>query len=226
LVADHAEIARIDANPLQAGPHAAVVGRAAVELDAKLVRTPPARFSHLSIRPYPEEYTTTAELPDGRSVTLRPIKPEDEPLWHEMIAACSQHTMRMRFRGLLNASTHELATRFCFIDYDREIAIVAELELDGQPRFAGIARLVADPDRRRAEFAILIADPWQQLGLSHPLTDDCLAIAQGWGVEQVIATATPDNQRVLSLLERHGFELRRQEAAEVVAEWRPRSATA
>jgi acetyltransferase len=223
LVADHAEIASIDANPLLAGARGAVAVGSRVVLDPELVETPPARFSHLSIRPYPEEYTTTAELPDGRTVTLRPIKPEDEPLWHEMIAACSEDSMRLRFRALLKASTHELATRFCFIDYDREIAIVAELEQDGRRRLAGIGGLIADPDHRRAEFAILIADAWQQVGLSDPLTDYCLAIAHGWGVEEVFAETTPGNPRMLALMKRHGFEVHHRDADEVVGERRLRA---
>ena len=72
--------------------------------------------------------SSEAKLKDGTPVLLRPIKPEDEPMWHELLASCSPESIRFRFRYLFKQTTHEMATRFCFIDYDREIAIVAEIE--------------------------------------------------------------------------------------------------
>ena len=122
----------------------------------------------------------------------------------------------MRFRGLVK-HTHEMATRFCFIDYDRELAIVAEVEEDGEHRLAGVGRLVADPDHQDAEYAVLVADPWQGRGLSDALTDYCLEIASRWGVGRVYAETTPDNNRMIAVLRAHGFEVSsRMEAGLVV----------
>ena len=86
-----------------------------------------------------------------------------------MLSACSLDSIWMRFRGLVK-HTHELATRFCYIDYDRELAIVAEIEEEGKRKLAGVGRLVADPDHTDAEYAVLVADPWQGKGLSDALT--------------------------------------------------------
>ena len=149
----------------------------AISLDARAVvdqslvgrQMPP--FSHLAIRPYPEEYTREATTSGGLQVTLRPIRPEDEPAWHEMLDACSAETISLRFSAMVR-HTHEFATRFCFIDYDRELAIVAELESgDGSKKLAGVGRLVADPAHLRAEYAVLVADPWQRRGLGNLLTE-------------------------------------------------------
>jgi acetyltransferase len=207
LVADHPELDELDINPLLA------TSEGAVALDARAVidRGPGGRqaapFSHLAIRPYPEEYTRKITTEGGLRALLRPIEPEDEPLWHAMLAACSQDSIYSRFRGLVK-HTHAMATRFCFIDYDRELAIVAEVEEEGERRLAGIGRLVAGPEHEDAEYAVLVADPWQGRGLSDALTDYCLEIAIGWGVAQVYAETTPDNHRMIAVLRAHGFEVK------------------
>jgi len=209
LVADYPEISEIEINPLLAGADGCVALDARAVLDQSLVGLPPPAFSHLAIRPYPEEYTRQATTAAGLRVTLRAIRPEDEPLWHEMLDACSPESIHSRFRGMVK-HTHEFATRYCFIDYDRELAIVAELEeQDGTRKLLGVGRLVAGPDRQSAEYAALVADPWQGRGLSDLLTDYCLEIARTWGIRRVYAETTLDNARMIAVLEQHGFELTR-----------------
>ena len=222
LIADYPEISEFEINPLLAGMDGAVALDARAVVDESLVGAPPPPFSHLAIRPYPEEYERKATSTGGLQVTMRPIRPEDEPLWHEMLDACSEESIRMRFRSLLK-HTHEMATRYCFIDYDRELAIVAELEAqDGTRKLLGVGRLVADPDHKNAEYAVLVADPWQRRGLSDMLTDYCLEIAKSWGIPMVRAETTPDNARMIAVLKKHGFTLtRRVEEGIVVGERLP-----
>jgi acetyltransferase len=216
LVADYPEISEIEINPLLAGPDGSVALDARAVVDQALVGRPPPPFSHLAIRPYPEEYTRETTTTGGLHVTLRPIRPEDEPLWHEMLDACSPESIRSRFRGMVK-HTHEFATRYCFIDYDRELAIVAELEAqDGTRKLLGVGRLVADPDRQNAEYAVLVADPWQGRGLSDLLTDYCLQIARAWDIRNVYAETTPDNARMIAVLKQHGFTVTRPVAEGVV----------
>jgi acetyltransferase len=221
LVADYPEIAELEINPLLATREGAIALDARASVDRALVSRPPARYSHLAIRPYPEEFTAAATTAGGLEVALRPIRPEDEPLWHEMLDSCSEDSIRMRFRALVK-HTHEMATRYCFIDYDRELAIVAEISENGRRRLAGVGRLAADPDHRRAEYAVLVADPWQGRGLSDALTDHCLAVAGEWGVESVYAETTADNARMIRVLEAHGFEIaKRPEEGLVIGERAP-----
>jgi acetyltransferase len=209
LVADYPEIDEMEINPLLATADGAVALDARVVVNQALTGPPPAPFSHLAIRPYPEEYTTEVATEDGLRVTLRPIAPEDEPLWHDMLSACSPDSIHMRFRGMVK-HTHEFATRYCFIDYDRELAIVAEIEEDGERKLAGVGRLVSDADHHDAEYAVLVADPWQGKGLSDLLTDYCLRIARQWGIGHVYAETTPDNNRMLAVLRANGFEVERK----------------
>ena len=167
---------------------------------------------HLAIRPYPEEYVTRRTLKDSSAVVLRPIKPEDEPLWHELLATCSQESRWFRFQYLFKRTTHEMAARYCFIDYDRELAIVAEVE-EGAPacgsrrKLVGIGRLVADADHQTAEYAVIVTDRWQGRGLGGTLTDYCLELAKSWGVQKVVAEMSKDNRRMIATFRSRGFEI-------------------
>jgi acetyltransferase len=191
LVADYPEIKELDVNPLLVTAEDVIALDARIILDHEMILNPPRPYSHLAIRPYPEEYTKWEKLKDGTRVFLRPIKPEDEPLWHDLLARCSQESLWSRFRYLFKQTTHEMATRFCFIDYDREIAIVAEVEVEDERKLVGVGRLVADIDHTDAEYAVLIRDAYQGLGLGSLLTDYCLEICRGWGIGTVLMGNRP-----------------------------------
>lgn len=215
LVTDYPEIQEIDINPLLVTPDGAVALDARIVMNHQLVLDPPRRFSHLAIRPYPEDLIRCAKLKSGAHCLLRPIKPEDEPLWHDFLAGCSQQTLWFRFRCLFKEITHEMATRFCFVDYDREIAIVVELEEDSERKIVGVGRLVADADHTNAEFAVVVADDYQNMRLGSMLTDYCLEICEKWKIDTIYANTSPDNQRMLSILQRRHFEVVDNSEAEV-----------
>lgn len=207
LAADFPEIVEFDINPLLATPSRVLALDARIVVDRERIGRPVRPFSHLAIRPYPEEYVRRTTLKDGLPLLMRPIKPEDEPMWHELLAICSPETISSRFRYMLRQTTHEMAARFCFLDYDRELAIVAELEHEGSKRLAGVVRLAADPDHQEAEYAVLVADPWQERGLGSVLTDYCLEIARDWKIRRLIAETAPTNTRMLAIFKRRGFDL-------------------
>ncbi len=207
LIADFPEIKELDINPLLVTPADVIALDARVVVDKELVGKPIRPYSHLVIRPYPEGYERKVTLKDGTEVLLRPIRPEDEPLWHEMLSCSSRESIRQRFRYIFKETTHKMAIPYCFIDYDREMAIVAIVEEDGQQKMAGVGRLVADPDREVAEYAVFVADPWQNRGLGGVLTDYCLEIAKTWGIREVRAETTLDNFRMISIFQHRGFSI-------------------
>lgn len=208
LVADHPQIEEIDVNPLLATPDDVLALDARIILSAKGGKDGERPFSHLAIRPYPDEWERSVTLKGGETVLLRPIRPEDEPAWHDLLRRCSPETLWSRFRHLFKESTHEMAMRFCFIDYDREMALVAEREEGGEKRIVAVGRLVSDADRETAEYAVLVADAWQGRGLGGQLTDGCLEIARRWGMRRVIAETSPNNTRMLATFRHRGFECR------------------
>ncbi len=143
LVIDFGEVVELDINPLLADEFGVMA------LDAR-VRVRPAReipARRLAIRPYPKELEETFSLRDGRSVLLRPVKPEDEPALQDFFAPMSPQDIRMRFFAPKRMLSHALAARMTQIDYDRDIALVlAEPGIPGQADVYAVASIAADPD--------------------------------------------------------------------------------
>jgi acetyltransferase len=208
LAADYPEIAELDINPLLVTADDVIALDARIVVDVAATRQEDDPYAHLALHPYPEKYVKSTVLQDGTTVLLRPIKPEDEPLWLAMLGSCSKESLYSRFRYFFHWETHEVATRYCYIDYDREIAIVAEIMEEGQKKLIGVGRLVADPDHETVEFAILIADAWQQKDLGNILTDFCLEVAESGKLKKIVAQTTPDNKRMISVFQKRGFDVR------------------
>jgi acetyltransferase len=221
LVADYPEIKELDINPLLVTPDDVIALDARVVIDRDLVIRTVRPYAHLAIRPYPEEYVTERKLKDGTPVVLRPIKPEDEPMWHDLLGSCSTQSLWFRFSYLFKQTTHEMATRYCFIDYDRELGIVAEVEEEGQRKLIGVGRLVADADHDAAEYAVIVVDRWHGHGLGGLLTDYCLEVAKPWGVRRIVAEVSKDNSRMLATFRNRGFQLNDEQEQDVVLVSKP-----
>ena len=204
LVADLPEIREVDINPLLATPNEVIALDARVVIDRTDSR--PRPHAHLAISPYPEQYTQDVRLRDGTDIHLRAIKPEDEPAWKDLIRRSSTESLWKRFRYLFKEATHEMASRFCFVDYDRELALCAEVMQEGQPLLVAVARLVADPDHQEADYGVLVADEFQHRGLGQLLTQKCVEIGRGWGLARIFGETTANNSSMLHIFRRLGFE--------------------
>ena len=216
LIVNNPEILELDVNPLLVTPDGVTALDARAILDTTEKKSSKRPYTHLAIRPYPEEYIRQETLRDGANVLLRPIQPEDEPMWHDLLGRCSERSIWLRFRYVFKETTHEMATRFCFIDYDRTMAIVAEVEKDDQKQLVGVGRLVADADRREAEYAVLVADAWQGRGLGSMLTDYCFEICHDWNIERLTIETTVDNQRMQRIAKKNGFYKQQTASNEVL----------
>ncbi len=216
LVMDFPEIMEIDINPFGVDKDGGVV------LDAKIILDKNGRdqkpYSHMVISPYPKEYITKYKMKDGSEALLRPIKPEDEPLEAEMFKTFSEETQRYRFFHLIKDITHELLIRFTQIDYDREIAIIAEVTEKDQKKMAGVVRLIADPFNHTAEFAIVVGDPWQHQGLGNKFSDYILEIARKRGIRKVYAVFLKDNIAMHNMFKKRGFTIKEHDEDSMYAE--------
>ena len=208
LAADYPEISELDINPLVVTPTDVIALDARIVVDEEIMKKPVKEYSHLILRPYPESLIKTAILKDGTQIILRPIKPEDEPLWLELLASCSKESIYHRFRYDFYFDSHDVASQFCFIDYDREIAIVAEVEEEGHKKIIGVGRLIADPDVEVMEYAILITDAWQKKELGFTLTNYCMEIAKLRGIKILAAETTKDNKPMISVFRKLNFKIR------------------
>ena len=109
----------------------------------------------------------------------------------EMFSKFSERTQRFRFFQLIKDISHEQLIRYTQIDYDREIAIICEIEENERKMMAGVVRLIADQYNETAEFAIVIADPWQGLGLGNKFMDYLCEIAKSKGIQRIYANILP-----------------------------------
>ncbi len=207
LLVDFPQIKEIDINPLLINEKDACILDARIVIDKEKVCRKLEPHEHLVISPYPKKYELLWTLDNGQNVLLRPIKPEDEPMWEDMFQNFSEESIRYRFFGMLKDTPHEMRVRYCNIDYDREIAIVAETTTEGRRKLLGVSRLSIEPDGKNGELAFIVGDKWQNYGLGTKMVDYTLDIAKEMGVENVMSIMLQDNYRALSLTKKMGFNL-------------------
>jgi acetyltransferase len=210
LVVEQRMIKEIDINPLVVS-----AGRI-VALDARIILHEAAmtadRLPRLAIRPYPEQYAGPWTLRDGTQVTIRPVRPEDEPMVVHLHEGLSERSVRLRYFQALKLdqrTAHERLIRVCFIDYDREMALVTEHvdAASGERSILGIARLSRQRFSREAEFSLLISDSWQHHGLGTELLRRLLRIGEAEGLSRITADILSDNQDMQRVCKRLGFKL-------------------
>jgi acetyltransferase len=202
LIVDFPEIKEVDINPLIVHDEEVTAVDVRVAIDTKVLNREVGRHEHLVIAPYPSKYVAKWKLRNDTPVLLRPIKPEDEERFKKLFLSLSPQTMHFRFFQIIKDIPHETMTRYCNIDYDREMAIVAEL---GDKSIIGATRLIVEPNRKQAEFAILVGDEWQGLGLGDKFMDYLLRIAKDMNLRVVYGLVIYDNCKMLKLMEKYGF---------------------
>jgi acetyltransferase len=208
IVVDFPEIASLAIDPLAVTNGKIRALEAHISL-GPLQAVPAGAYPHLVITPYPTRYITPWSLRDGTEVLLRPIRPEDEPTLHHLFYTLSEKTVRERFFSPMKEMTHKMLVRACNIDYDREIAIVAEAGGGDAKRIVGISRLIIEPGSQ-AEFAVVVHDDYQGKGLGRKLIEVLLAVAQEKGLGKVYGVTLSENDRMLGLLKTLGFTSVRQ----------------
>jgi len=211
LVVEQPRIKEIDINPLLAS------GEGLLALDARVVLHDPetTELPEPAVRPYPVQYVQNVEIPDGESATVRPIRPEDEPLMVKFHESLSEHSIYMRYFHMMNLdqrTAHDRLTRICFIDYDREMALVAERRNPdtGEREIMGVGRLSRrGGSRQEAEYSILISDAFQRRGLGTLLLGRLLEVGREEGLEKITAEILYDNRPMQAISRKLGFSLRR-----------------
>jgi acetyltransferase len=209
LVTEQRWIRETDINPLL------VSGDHLIALDARVVVHGPdatlESLPNLVIRPYPVQYVTPWQLKDGTPVTIRPIRPEDEPIMVRFHETLSERSVYFRYFHpiRLNARVaHERLTRMCFIDYSREMALVV-VRTDREAHredLLGVGRLIRVHGTRDAEFAILISDQWQGHGIGTELLARLVQIGREEKLERIVADILPDNTEMQRVCEKIGFK--------------------
>jgi acetyltransferase len=218
LLVDFPEILEMDINPLQVRPDGICAVDARIVIEPRDVRKITLPGSHLMISMYPSKYHWDVPV-DGDKVTIRAIKPEDEPLWAEMIESFSPATAEYRFFGPIGEVTKSMLVRYCHIDYDREIALVAIREPKGKGKkksMLGVARLTIETaNAEEGEFAIVVRDDYQRKGIGSKLMDALIQAARDRHVREIRGHVLAANPGMTRFAEDLGFDVRPGDEPEV-----------
>ncbi len=212
LVSEQPKIKEIDINPLLVSTDQILA------LDARIIlhdsKSSSEQSSRCAIRPYPKQYVSPWALRDGTDVVIRPIRPEDEPLivkFHEPLSEQSVYFYFFQPMKLSRRTTHERLTRICFLDYDRQISLVAEYKdhTTAERSILGVVRLIKQHGQKEAEFAMIVGDSNQKKGLGEELLRRLLQIARDEKLKRITADILPDNRPMQRICEKLGFKLKR-----------------
>lgn len=210
LVVEQRWIKEIDINPLLASPDHLTA------LDARIIVYPQAsskeEIPRLAIRPYPKKYVRPGTMKSGEEVIVRPIRPEDEPLLIKLHQVLSERTVYLRYFQPLRLSqrtAHDRLTRICYIDYDREMALVVEHKKkdNGSPEIIAIGRLSRLHGKDEAEMAVLVDDRFQHQGLGTELYRRLIEVARDEHLGSVVSTILSENREMQTICRKLGFHM-------------------
>jgi acetyltransferase len=202
-------ISEMDINPL------IVDEQGAVAVDARIIINnlpiTAGRYDHMAIHPYPSHLATSYQTADGKTVTIRPIMPEDADMEQDFVKRLSAETKYFRFMNTIRELSQAQLTRLTQIDYDREMAFVAtigsEESIGGEPLEVGVARYATNPDGESCEFAIVVADDWQGKGLARRLMGVIIDTARARGLKYMNGDFLAENRRMIAFVQSLGFVL-------------------
>jgi acetyltransferase len=207
LVVEQPWISEIDINPLLVSPDGLLA------LDARVVvygaDMAESVLPKPAIRAYPSQYVSQFTAKNGTRITIRPIRPEDEPLIAKFHQTLSDRSVYLRYFCSLSLRArvaHERLVRICFGDYDREMALVAEcLDAAGKSEIIGVGRLNRLHGTEEAELAVVVSDQYQGQGLGTELVRRAIHVAREEKIRIVSGEMLTDNFAMQVILKQLGF---------------------
>lgn len=183
----------------------------AVAVDARIaIQEPPLtarKYDHMAIHPYPLHLVGSFQTNEGETVTIRPIRPEDAVLEQAFVKSLSPESRYFRFMSSVRELTPAQLARLTQLDYDREMAFIAEIDRDGGKSELGVARYATNPDGSSCEFAIVVADSWHGRGLARRLMSALIDYARLNGLTAMNGDVLADNSHMLRFVTGLGFTL-------------------
>ncbi len=202
LLAAEPRIVELDINPLLADADGVIALDARVRVSAAA----PGGAARFAILPYPEHLSRRLDW-QGRTLTLRPIRPEDEAQHRAFLDAIDPIDLRMRFFHSRRTVERSELARLTQIDYEREMALIATAADErGAEQTLGVVRAVCDPDNEEAELGILVRSDLKGGGLGEVLMQALIAHLRDKGTRWLVAHVLKDNHRMLELARDMGFE--------------------
>ncbi len=205
MVCELPHVQELDINPLLADDNGVIAVDARIHI--KRPPTSPVRYSHMAIHPYPSDLIRLSHLPDGTTIRIRPIRPEDAELLKEFVRDMSSESKYFRFMQAIDELTPEMLVRFTQLDYSREMAVIAVTEIGHKTVQLGVARYTLNPDGVSCEFATAVSDKHRGMGIGSQLMETLMEAARNHGVRVIEGEVLADNHRMLSLMQQLGFSI-------------------
>ena len=208
LIVEQPQIREIDINPLLVSPEGMIA------LDARVLLHTTADFADRpvpAILPYPTKYVQQWESRKGDRIKTRPIRPEDEPLMVLFHQNLSEESVYLRYAHTVKLTqriAHERLTRICFIDYDREMLLVADYKdpQTSEHEILAVARLSKLHGTNEAEFALIVSDHYQNQGLGTELLRQLLEIGKEEQLDAIVGYILTSNYMMQSICRKLGFQ--------------------
>ncbi|MBK1695440.1 GNAT family N-acetyltransferase [Chromatium weissei] len=205
MVCELPEIIRMDINPLIGNDKEVIAVDARIHVDYRPPQQP--MYGHMAIHPYPSHLIERVQLPDGKDLIIRPIRPEDAELEQEFVRGLSEQTKYFRFMQTIKELSPEMLVRFTQIDYDREMALIGVVEQEDREVEVGVARYMSRPGGEDCEFAIVVSDSWRNLGIGARLMRSLMQNARSRGFRVMDGEVLTANTRMLALVKSLGFRI-------------------
>ncbi|HEY1391962.1 MAG TPA: bifunctional acetate--CoA ligase family protein/GNAT family N-acetyltransferase [Methylibium sp.] len=202
MLADLPQLAELDINPLWVDED----GVLALDARIRLAPAPVAGAERFAILPYPEQWVRNLRW-QGREITLRPIRPEDEAQHRRFLECLAPEDVRMRIFYTRRDLPHSELARLTQIDYDREMAFIAVgTNAQGAPQTLGVVRAIRDPDNIEAEFGVIVRSDLKGLGLGRVLLDELISHVRASGTQRLVGLVLRENRSMLALARAVGFD--------------------
>jgi acetyltransferase len=206
MAADIPEIGELDINPMLADETGVLTVDARVAVRRAVPKFGGSGPANFAVRPYPSQWQRHLEARDGWRVFARPIRPEDEPLIHELLRHVTLHDVRLRFFAPMKEFSHEFVARLTQLDYARAMAFVAFDEITNE--MVGVVRIHSDSIYENGEFAILLRSDLKGRGLGWALMQLMIEYAKSEGLKRISGQVLQDNSVMLQMCRELGFEVK------------------
>jgi acyl-CoA hydrolase/RimJ/RimL family protein N-acetyltransferase len=159
---------------------------------------------------YPEELEVYRRTYGGLDILLRPVRISDEPLLKDLFYSLSDNSIFRRFMSVRKDMPHERLQEFVVIDYTNEMVILATMGEEDEERVVGVGQFGIDEKTHTAEVALVIRDELQGKGVGTELLTYLTYLARKQGLLGFTAEVLVENTPMLSLFERMGFDIEKQ----------------
>jgi len=215
LVSEFPCIQMLEINPIILGYREVHARDVRIVLDEEVAGVSPREsgYDHMAIFPYPHYLIENRRFDDDQEWVLRPIRPEDAEALQDFIRGLSEKSRYMRFVSMMRELTPKMLSRYTYVDYHRELALVATVQVPneanrGLPReeIIGLAHYLRNADGVGAEYALVIGDGWQKRGLGRTLMSKLIQAARKQELAYIEGVVLASNKPMLHLMTSLGLQ--------------------